>query len=111
MIPEKLLFLGGGDFGKIYSRCFMILFPELPHLNPTILNVAFSLLTANPLQESHQVGDEIERWRHRGINDESEPDLGSGVQPYIAFLLSNIRNGVVEETNADVDQNDDHYHL
>ena len=89
----------------------MVLFPEVPHLNPTGLNVVGSLLTANRLQESHQVGDQIERWRHRWINDKSQPDLGPGVQPHIAFLLSNIGNRVVEETNADVDQNNDDNHL
>ena len=61
--------------------------------------------------ESQQVGEEIERWRHGGINDKSEPDFGSGVQPHIAFLLCNVGYRVVEETNADVDQNDDHNHL
>ena len=94
-----------------YSRCFMVLFPQLSHLNPTVLNVVGSLLTAKSLQESHQVRDEVERWRHRWINDKSQPDLGPGVQPHIAFLLSNIGNRVVEETNTDVDQNNDDNHL
>ena len=95
-----------------YSRCFLILFPKITHLRYKIaLYVVGPLLTADSLEESEQVGDEIERWRHGWINDKSQPDFGSGIEPDVDFLFCNIGHSVVQETNTDVDKDNDDDHL
>ena len=73
--------------------------------------MSFLRKAPDEVREVVEVGEEVEGRGETGICDEPQPNLGAGELPDLLLLPCGVGDGVVEQSNADVQDDDHHNHL